>query len=143
MSRCNFNKKDGKQCKINSLNNNNYCHIHSKECSICYEKLYDKQPEILKCKHQFHKECIREWFERDNRCPLCRDENAMQKFSVHISNNPLLTDMNCKFFLEKLQNLEYKDKFKFSKLAINVIDRETAGIYSFHEKQLLGTFKIN
>lgn len=143
MSRCNFSKKDGKLCKLNSLNNDQYCHIHIKECSICCEKLFNSQTEKLKCGHKFHSECIKEWFERDNRCPLCRDETQMQKFSVHISNNPLLIDMNCKFFLEKLQNLEYKDKFKFSKLAIDVIDRETAGIYSFHEKELLGTFKIN
>jgi len=142
MSICNFNKKDGNLCRLKTPKEGQYCHIHTKECSICCEKLFTTETEKLKCNHIFHKKCIKEWFERDNRCPLCRHENVMQKFSVHISNNPLLVDMNCKFFLEKLQSLENKDTFKFSKLAIDVIDRETAGIYSFHRKELLGTFKI-
>lgn len=142
MSKCNFNKKDGNLCKLNSVKGDKYCHIHTKECSICCDKLFNQNTEKLQCGHTFHEECVKEWFERDNRCPLCRNENIMQKFSVHISNNPLLVEMNCKFFLEQLQQLENKDTFKFSKLAIDVIDRETAGIYSFHEKELLGTFKI-
>lgn len=43
-----------------------------KECSICLCKIYFK-PKKLKCKHFFHKKCIKEMFSAMGRrsCPLC------------------------------------------------------------------------
>ena len=43
------------------------------ECSICLE-LIDDNCCTLKCSHNFHKECITEWFERKSVCPNCRRE---------------------------------------------------------------------
>ena len=43
------------------------------ECSICLE-LIDNNCCTLKCSHNFHKECITEWFERKSVCPNCRRE---------------------------------------------------------------------
>ena len=48
-------------------------------CSICLEPfiLQDKVI-ILKCKHGYHEDCIKHWFENGNRtCPMCR-ENIFQ-----------------------------------------------------------------
>ena len=44
------------------------------QCSICLEPfiLQDKVI-ILKCKHGYHEDCIKHWFESENQtCPMCR-----------------------------------------------------------------------
>ena len=43
------------------------------ECSICCEDIIDDQ-KILKCKHAFHKKCIKEWFNYQRNCPYCRSK---------------------------------------------------------------------
>ena len=143
MQRCNFKKVDGKRCKINSQHE--FCHIHNKyeDCSVCYSKINPKQSLTTDCGHTFHKNCIEEWYERDNKCPMCRTNTQHHAFRVAISGNPLLVKMNVKFFMEKLQHLEHLGKFKGSKLAIDVINRNKAGVYNFHTKELLGTFKLS
>lgn len=42
-------------------------------CVICQEnsEKYDIKRE-LKCKHEFHAECIDEWLLENNNCPLCK-----------------------------------------------------------------------
>jgi hypothetical protein len=139
MSRCNF-RRDGKRCKI--ICKNNLCHFHNKECSICFDDI-SSDPVKLGCGHVFHNDCIKEWFERDIRCPLCRKETTISKVSVHVSNNPLLFNVNSRTLLENLQMLGKKDIFKTTRLSIDIVDRNTAGVYSFHSKELLGTFKIS
>ena len=27
---------------------------------------------ILNCKHDYHEECIKKWFERNKICPICK-----------------------------------------------------------------------
>jgi len=39
-------------------------------CSICLNKL--NNPRLLPCMHKFHPQCIQQWIEIDNSCPLCR-----------------------------------------------------------------------
>eukprot|EP00347_Sterkiella_histriomuscorum_P002074 403369575 len=39
-------------------------------CSICFEKSSNSQ--ILKCNHEFCKECISDWLRKHNKCPICR-----------------------------------------------------------------------
>ncbi|KAF7702890.1 RING-H2 finger protein ATL5 [Cucumispora dikerogammari] len=46
---------------------------HETTCSIClteYEK--DDEVKILPCNHNYHKECIDNWFNVDDICPTCR-----------------------------------------------------------------------
>jgi hypothetical protein len=43
------------------------------ECCICLENFAPAVPPfILKCKHGFHEQCIREWGKTSAHCPLCR-----------------------------------------------------------------------
>ena len=44
---------------------------NDEECSICLE-LIDDNCCTLKCSHNFHKNCITEWFEHKSICPNCR-----------------------------------------------------------------------
>eukprot|EP01098_Paradermamoeba_levis_P015419 TRINITY_DN7839_c0_g1_i1.p1 TRINITY_DN7839_c0_g1~~TRINITY_DN7839_c0_g1_i1.p1 ORF type:complete len:307 (-),score=73.23 TRINITY_DN7839_c0_g1_i1:236-1156(-) len=39
-------------------------------CAICQEKM--SSPIQLHCKHIFCEDCVSEWFEREQTCPLCR-----------------------------------------------------------------------
>lgn len=45
------------------------------QCSICLENFLKKEKKIIvKCSHEFHKKCIKEWLNNNNTCPLCRTE---------------------------------------------------------------------
>jgi hypothetical protein len=142
MTRCVFKKNDGKQCKLKS--NNEFCHIHIKnpECSICYNKIPTDNTKLL-CNHIFHNKCIDDWFERNSTCPLCRIEVTPTKFKIAVSDNPILTNMDVNFFLQSLRSLEYQHKFKGNKLALDIIDQTTCGVYNFHTRELLGSFQLN
>jgi len=43
-------------------------------CSICLQELESDQCKIRKCKHAFHKTCIKSWISRSLSCPVCREE---------------------------------------------------------------------
>ena len=53
------------------------------ECIICMEKTQFTEQRIkprycndvcLKCNHVFHRKCIKQWFVRNDSCPMCREE---------------------------------------------------------------------
>ncbi|KAM0686756.1 hypothetical protein COBT_002015 [Conglomerata obtusa] len=42
-------------------------------CTICLTDYRENDPiKMLPCKHHFHKDCIDEWFNVDDICPLCK-----------------------------------------------------------------------
>ena len=42
-------------------------------CSICLDDSTENVKTLL-CGHKFHKDCIEEWFDREETCPMCRIE---------------------------------------------------------------------
>ena len=65
---------------------------HVKKCTICHEPIKESDATAeLSCRHQFHQECIDEWFDHnpDNpTCPLCRAPQpavaqAVNHYSLH------------------------------------------------------------
>tara|TARA_B100000073_G_C23605289_1_gene522152 strand:- start:298 stop:804 length:507 start_codon:yes stop_codon:yes gene_type:complete len=44
------------------------------DCVICLEACNDSEKKTLNCKHSFHKECIEEWSNLKNECPICREK---------------------------------------------------------------------
>lgn len=45
----------------------------NKQCAICQECYLVKEKYIiLPCLHRFHNECVSQWFERKNTCPICK-----------------------------------------------------------------------
>ena len=40
-------------------------------CLICLEK-YNHYKVILPCGHNFHNDCIMNWFDKEKSCPICR-----------------------------------------------------------------------
>ena len=43
-------------------------------CSICQEPVTGVHMSIRQCGHRFHQACIRQWFEVNPRCPVCRHD---------------------------------------------------------------------
>ena len=43
------------------------------DCCICLKKI-DTDETITNCKHYFHKKCLNQWIEYNNKCPVCRKE---------------------------------------------------------------------
>lgn len=41
------------------------------ECPICLLEMSDKTI-ILNCGHEFHKKCLKQWFNKSISCPTCR-----------------------------------------------------------------------
>lgn len=44
-----------------------------RNCVFCLETYQREQIiRVLPCKHYFHYACLRPWFEKNTRCPVCR-----------------------------------------------------------------------
>tara|TARA_B100001094_G_C18103607_1_gene757157 strand:- start:128 stop:463 length:336 start_codon:yes stop_codon:yes gene_type:complete len=81
------------------------------------------KPVELNCGHTFHPECIKEWFYRNESCPLCRAEISDYKFHSILDNCDLsdrdkfLYDLYDKGFIFRDRNIINKyllitDKFR-------------------------------
>lgn len=46
--------------------------MENNECSICLEKIENKDKTVLSCKHVFHRDCIMKSIDYNNKCPYCR-----------------------------------------------------------------------
>lgn len=44
-----------------------------KECSICYDDIYEDDMTTLPCAHMFHNSCIQQWLNQNPTCPVCRN----------------------------------------------------------------------
>ncbi len=62
-----------KNTNIRRLNSNDEENLLN-ECCICLEK-YEKNEIIMElaCNHNFHEKCIKEWMNKNNNCPQCRE----------------------------------------------------------------------
>ena len=44
-------------------------------CVICMKNItYKNELKGLPCKHKYHKECIHNWLQHNNTCPICREK---------------------------------------------------------------------
>lgn len=68
--------------KVEALKSDGFNNLATEEedvCPICLEEYIEEDPEILtKCKHHFHLECILEWMERSDACPICNQETEIE-----------------------------------------------------------------
>ena len=55
-----------------------------KKCAICMTKFDDEETLcVLKCKHIFHEDCIKEWLkDYSYKCPVCREECGAGKYDI-------------------------------------------------------------
>ena len=68
-----------------------YCQtLKPKEtCTICYSDEYTEKNYMIEtcCGHKFHLQCMHNWFDQSNTCPMCRTE--VDEFDVDVKR---LTD---------------------------------------------------
>lgn len=53
--------------------------FHSDECYICLEKMAESNSEFLPCGHVYHHCCIKQWFDKNSTCPICREHSLLPK----------------------------------------------------------------
>lgn len=46
-------------------------------CPICHEGLLTTEIQVLQCGHRFHDQCIKQWFDRQRSCPVCREHSLL------------------------------------------------------------------
>jgi len=70
--------------------------VTERECGICFDE-FDQNSHVnsLPCKHFYHKACIVQWLEINNKCPKCRGELPSEELP---RNNPLQA------FIDQVQN---------------------------------------
>lgn len=108
-------------------------------CVICLENLTKENGElekgnelreiVLKCGHNFHEGCIKDWLKTKEKCPICR-ENAFFEEERNVGsqrplienrrdrgmNNNVLDGMDLTNFLYQIQRERYEQEFNRSQM---------------------------
>ena len=59
-------------------------------CVICFVEFEDGDIiGDIPCQHLFHKDCLKTWLRRSNRCPLCQEEGIATPLSPHRGTSPM------------------------------------------------------
>jgi len=68
-----FCKKCQYQTKLDSFTKTITASSSDDKCPICVSE-FDSETQIIQllCHHQFHKDCIKKWFDQSFKCPCCR-----------------------------------------------------------------------
>ena len=111
-------KKEKKEEKIKEFLNKNKDKeikaIFNDSCVICLEefqkeiesseyndiKKEEEKTKVLECGHKFHEKCINEWMKKQNKCPICRNE---QKYGKNENKVVIEQDNNFFQFLLNIQ----------------------------------------
>ena len=88
------------------------------ECSICLHNIKSNNLIETKCKHKFHKYCLKEWLKTNNTCPICR-EPIKRVYSVYCENyncNTLLSVKNKVFGFTDIEREKFNKIFLYNNL---------------------------
>ncbi|EPR79241.1 Zinc finger C3HC4 type protein [Spraguea lophii 42_110] len=56
--------------------------FNNQSCGICLtEYMIDDTIVILPCNHEFHDDCVKDWIEKEESCPMCR-ENTLKLWTL-------------------------------------------------------------
>ena len=104
-------KKEKKEEKVKEFLNKNKDKeikaIFNDSCVICLEefqkeiessenndiKKEEEKTKVLECGHKFHEKCINEWMKKQNKCPICRNEQKYGK-----DENKVVIEQDNNFF---------------------------------------------
>jgi hypothetical protein len=82
------------------------------DCAICLSIINKKKRVTLKCQHQFHKECLKTWFQIENSCPVCKQSAEIinnDKKEITYYNNNKLHKLNGPALINKDGQFWYKN----------------------------------
>lgn len=90
INKLNHFKMEKKLCKENEQGK-----IEFPKCTVCLMEINEGMDSIsLPCEHIFHDNCIIQWFEIHNTCPLCRLELSSKQFENKNGVNQNNSDSN-------------------------------------------------
>jgi hypothetical protein len=69
---CTALQGNGRVCNRMNCRIHLYAQNQEDTCSICLDPFGTRFVKNLPCGHTFHKGCIKNWSERSNTCPTCR-----------------------------------------------------------------------
>lgn len=84
-------------------------------CSICRDTYEPSQIKtILPCSHEFHQDCLFQWFKSNNSCPMCRSEIATTDEEYNRSKSLVIpTHCQCSIFTAEECHSKSTDAFLF------------------------------
>ena len=108
----------------------------SNNCAICLEEIkpsigpqqeeLDDTNVILKCGHNFHKKCLKDWIQKKNECPLCKKKDPMNPDTDLSEDNNLKSE-------ERIANSNNNNNFLSDLLYIQRTRYPSvSGYYSFN-----------
>ena len=54
--------------------------LETPTCAVCTEQMkLGQKGMFMPCGHIYHPDCLKPWFERSNKCPMCRYELPKQE----------------------------------------------------------------
>lgn len=77
LRRCTGLTSFGSKCKRSE---NCQWHKPRGNCSICFEEVSTKYP--INCTHIFHEQCIVQWYQHSDMCPVCRSLQDTDKYII-------------------------------------------------------------
>jgi len=68
-------------------------------CSVCQSN-YEVNDNVnkLPCDHCFHKDCVNEWLDRHNSCPICRKSIWTTKKNTNLNEFSILI-LKCSLYI--------------------------------------------
>jgi hypothetical protein len=118
------------------------------DCTICLQEFTANDTVgDLPCDHLFHKECLQTWLSRQNRCPLCQQQNIAKELGEmpcsdgsdvaalnnHDDNGPASDGLDVAAVVDLDDNRSASDSFTFDWSSMRLAD---ALMMSFHEEPI-------
>ena len=116
-------------------------------CSICLTdfEVDDTLCKLIVCKHEFHRECLEDWLQTENSCPLCRNviKRIFKGYSINFNSNFLLKFKDNFFEFVDIENKKFYKKYDYKDLQRIVISKKKIKFSILDTKIIHYKFMLN
>tara|TARA_B110000967_G_C18737896_1_gene486137 strand:+ start:15 stop:383 length:369 start_codon:yes stop_codon:yes gene_type:complete len=109
------------------------------ECSICFDTIVD-ETKLNKCGHTFHYDCIKEWFDINQTCPICREDTSPQFIQKNLNNTVLVFDVFIRDNIDVVRNglLRTLNSMLIRSTIQNIENRRSRVIFKKYKEDKIG-----